>query len=520
VPALHYYVPSPRAPQSITAHVCVYGATPAGVAAAIQVRRMGKSVVLAAFDKHVGGVTASGLGATDIGRKAAIGGISREFYQRVGKHYGKPETWVFEPHVAEATFEKMLFEAGVTVRRNQHLTNVEREGTRLRSISMEDGSTLRCAMYIDASYEGDLMARAGVAYTIGREANAKYGETLDGVQFGHPAHNFKVAVDPYRVPGDPSSGLLPGVSAEPLGENGDGDRRVQAYNFRLTLTKDRNNWRPIPKPAGYDPLTYELLRRYIAAGVFDALKLSIAIPNGKTDTNHHGGFSTDFIGGNYDWPDGDYATRERIFQAHLGFQMGLFWFLCHDERLPAAVRDESCQWGLPKDEFAETGGWPHQLYVREGRRMVSDLVMTEHHCRAKEVVKDPIALAAYGMDSHNTRRVVVNGAVKNEGNVEEEVHAPFPIGYRAIVPRRGEAENLLVPVALSATHIAYGSIRMEPVFMIVGQSAATAAVLALDAKVPVQDLDYAALERRLRADKQVLEVTESGAHEVAPGTPY
>jgi hypothetical protein len=519
----HYYVATPRAahPDSVSADVCVYGATPAGIAAGIQVRRMGKSVVLAAFDKHVGGVTASGLGATDIGRKAGIGGISREFYRRVGARYGAPEAWVFEPHVAEEVFERMLAEAGVPIRRAQHLATVERDGARVRSITMEDGTTLSCSMYVDATYEGDLMARAGVSYTIGREANAKYGETLNGVQFGHPAHNFNVAIDPYRVPGQPSSGLLPGISAEPLAAQGAGDRRVQAYNFRLCLTKERKNWRPIPKPASYDPRQYELLARYVSAGVFDALKLSIAIPNGKTDTNNHGGFSTDFIAANYDWPDGDYATRERIYQAHLDYQMGLLWFLCHDERLPAHVREESCKWGLPNDEFPETGGWPRELYVREARRMVSDLVMTERHCRGKERVPDSIGLAAYGMDSHNTQRVVVNGAVKNEGNVEEDVQAPFPIGYHAIVPRRGEAENLLVPVALSATHIAYGSIRMEPVFMILGQSAATAAVQALDTHLAVQAIDYETLRRRLLADGQVLELSSTYAapHEVAPGTP-
>ena len=503
---LSYYAPLTRAGESKTvqADVVVYGGTPAGISAAIQASRMGKRVALLAFGRYIGGMTTGGLGATDVGHELAIGGISREFYQHVGEHYGKPLAWRFEPHVAETIFNRMLKDAGVEVYLQQRLTHVDMHADRIKQVRTDCGDVYAAEMFIDASYEGDLMAKAGVSYTVGRESNTQYRETLNGIHFGHPGHNFKAWVDPYATPGDPASGLLPGVQDLPLGHNGQGDRCIQAYNFRLCLTNAPGNRLPFPKPNGYDAGRYELLLRYIQAGVWDALFLTLPLPNHKTDTNNYGAFSSDHIGANYGWPEGDYATRERIFQDHVSYNQGMYYFLVNDPRVPASIRDEVAQWGLPKDEFTETGGWPHELYVREARRMVGDLVMTEHHCRHRETVQDPIGLAAYTMDSHNCRRIVMDGRAYNEGNVEVEPNAPYCISYRAIIPRRGECQNLLVPWCLSASHIAFGSIRMEPVGMVLGQSAATAACLAMDEGVSAQDLDYAALKQTLTKDKQVV----------------
>jgi hypothetical protein len=510
---LRYWFPLP-APTTIldmTADLCIYGATPGGVAAAIQARRMGKSVILLAFDDHIGGMTSSGLGATDIGNKAAIGGIAREFYRRLGKRYGKEEAWTFEPSAAEETLRAFCREHDVRWLPFQRLTRVHKNGTRITALETEGGHTFRASYFLDASYEGDLLARAGASYAVGREPNAHYGESLNGVQFGDPNHNFKVPVDPFVVPGDAKSGLLPGIVPDDGSAQGAGDRHVQAYNFRLCMTHAPDRL-PFPRPANYDPARYELFARYIAArnGEMDALRLTISMPGGKTDTNNFGGFSSDNIGGSDGWADADYAAREQIFQDHVTYHQGMMWFLCHDARVPESVRETAKAWGLPRDEFAATGGWPHQLYVREARRLVGALVMTEHHCSHAEKVTDSIGLAAYRMDSHNCRRIArqENGVwtARNEGNVEVAPSAPYGISYRALTPREDECANLLVPTCLSASHIAYGSIRMEPVFFVLGQSAATAACLALDAGgVPVQRVDVAALRSRLESDGQVLE---------------
>jgi hypothetical protein len=507
-PRYYYPVPAAGSPRTIESDLCVYGGTSGGVAAAVQMRRMGKTAVIAEFGRHLGGLSSGGLGATDIGNKKAIGGISREFYQALGRHYGKDEQWTFEPKVAERIFNDWVRDNKIDVRFDQRLKSVRKEGGRIVEIAMEDGTVYRAKMFIDATYEGDLLAKAGVSYHVGREANAQYGETINGVHFGNPNHNFKAPVDPYVKEGDPSSGLLQGISGDDPKKHGDGDKRVQAYNFRLCLTNVAENRKPIPKPPGYDPERYTLGARYLKAGVWDMLRLHVKMPNGKTDLNNFGGFSTDNIGRNYDWPDGDYATREKIFQDHVTYQMGLLWFLQNDERVPEKIRQEALQWGLPKDEFPGTGGWPHQLYVREGRRMISALVMTEHHCRGKETVEDSVGMGAYGMDSHNCNRIVRDGKVLNEGNVEVKVPKPYPISYRSVVPREQECANLLVPVCLSSSHIAYGSIRMEPVFMVLGQSCASAASFAIDSNVPVQKVDYPKLRSRLLEDKQVLENRE------------
>jgi hypothetical protein len=501
-PGLQYYYPVPAAPGEVRSDICVYGGTSAGVTAAVRAARHGRSVVLVVFGRHLGGLTSSGLGATDTGRIDAIGGLSREFYRRVGAHYGRPESFGFEPRVAEAVFDAWVAEAGVVVHREHRLSGVDMSGSRITALRTENGKVFRASVYIDATYEGDLMAAAGVSSTVGREGNATYGETLNGVQF-RSGHQFQRTIDPYRTPGDPASGLLPGVQADPPGTTGQGDHRIQAFNFRVCLTKAANR-RPFPRPPGYDPARYELLRRYLAAGVWDALRLNTSMPGGKTDLNNNGAVSTDNIGRNYGWPAGDYATRERIFQDHVTYQQGLLYYLANDPAVPSAVRAEVSAWGLPADEFAETGGWPHELYIREGRRMVSDYVITEHDCRWTRVAPDPVGLASYTMDSHNCARVVVGGAARNEGDVQVPPAGPYGISYRAIVPKRGQCANLVVPVALSASHIAFGSARMEPVFMLLGHAAASAAHLALASGRALQDVDYPALRRGLLADGMVL----------------
>ena len=504
-PALNYYQPLPAAhpPRRTAADVVIYGATSAGVIAAIQLARLGRSVALLEFGGRIGGVTASGLGATDIGNKRAIGGLARDFYRRLGRHYSREESWTFEPRVAEATFADWLTETGVAVHFYQRLAHVTASDGVIREIRTEAGDAWAGKIFLDASYEGDLLAGAGVSYHVGREGNARYGEIHNGVAWGHPGHNFKLAVDPYVVPGRPESGLLPGVFPGEGGNAGEGDRRVQAYNFRLCLTQAADRV-PFPQPAGYAPSRYEVLRRYIAAGMWDVLRLTTAMPNGKTDTNNFGAFSSDNIGMNHAWPEADYATRETIFQDHVTYQQGLMWFLANDPRLPARVREEVGAWGLPRDEFTATGHWPHQLYVREARRMVSDYVMTENDCVRARACSDPVGLAAYTMDSHACNRVVRGGRVYNEGLVEMGGFPPYGISYRSLVPRRDECRNLLVPVCLAASHIAYGSIRMEPVFMVLAQSAALAAHLALDAGGAVQEVPYAPLRDQLLAAGQVL----------------
>ncbi len=505
-------LPAAAAPAMIETDICVFGGTAGGVSAACTAARHGKKVVLTEFGQHIGGLTSGGLGWTDIGNKAAIGGFARDFYKALGKHYGKPEAWTFEPGVAERELRAQLKAAKVPVYFGQRLASVQKEGARIVEIAMEDGSRYRAKVFIDCSYEGDLMARAGVKYMVGREANARFGETLNGICAETPKHQFAVPVDPYVKPGDPASGLLPFVQAAPAGKPGAGDASVQAYNFRLCFTKAPENRRPIEPPPGYDPKQYELLGRYlealVAAGktptLRSFLKIDMVTPT-KTDINNNGGFSTDYIGGNYAYPDADYATRERIWKEHENYIRGFFTFLATDRRVPEAMRKDAGEWGLCKDEFTDTGGWPHALYVREARRMLGEYVMTEKNCRWDEKVNDGVGLGAYGMDSHNCRRIVRDGHAENEGDVQVGVKGPYPVAYRSLVPKAAECENLLVPVCLSATHIAYGSIRMEPVFMILAQSAASAAALAIDGKVAVQKVDYAKLKERLLADRQILQ---------------
>ncbi|MEX2579547.1 MAG: FAD-dependent oxidoreductase [Verrucomicrobiales bacterium] len=512
--------------------VVVYGGTSAGVVAAVQAERMGKRAVLIEPSRHLGGLSSGGLGSTDTGRSEAIGGLGREFYRRIKKHYddeanwtradrddyrfyrpGDDAMWRFEPAVAERVFQEMIEEAGVVVALGQRLDRedgVRKENGRIASITMEGGRVFTGEVFLDTSYEGDLMAAAGVSYTVGRESNDQYGETLNGVQkeiTDKRVGEFVEPVDPYVVPGDPSSGLLPHVHDEDPGRDGEADHRVQAYCFRMCLTDVPENRAPFPRPEGYDPLRYELMLRYFETGQKLLPWNNSVMPNRKTDTNNHGFvmMSTDYIGGNYDYPEADYETRERIVADHEGYQKGLMWTLANHPRVPEDVRGEINQWGLAKDEFEENGNWPHQLYVREARRMVGRYVMTEQDCRRTRQTPDPVGLGSYALDSHHVQRYVTeSGHARNEGNTYGSTGGPYPIAYGSITPRAEECTNLLVPACLSASHVAYGSIRMEPVFMVLGQSAGTAAVLAIEAGIAVQEVDYEKLRERLLADGQTL----------------
>lgn len=537
-----------HAQESQRADVIVYGGTASGCIAAIQVKRMGHSVILIEPGNRVGGLTTGGLGQTDIGSKEMVGGMSREFYEGIAQYYtdpanwkwekrseykdggqtktesGEASMWTFEPSAALAVMEQMLAAAEVKPvygeRLDRNEEGIRMKNNRITSITMESGRRFEAAMFIDATYEGDLMALAGVSYTTGREPNSQYKETLNGVQADRmknvldprkaPSrnafhHNFVERVDPYIVAGNPASGLLPHIDPKGPGVEGEGDSRIQAYCFRMCLTDHPDNRIPFHKPKDYQERNYELLLRNYEAGEKGFPWINSAMPNRKTDTNNRTGFSTDFIGQNYKYPEGSYAEREAILAAHRSYQQGLMWTLAYHPRMSEHIRKEVSRWGMSKDEFTEGDGWQGQLYIREARRMLSDLIMTQHHCESREVDHQPIGMAGYGMDSHHTQRYVdVNGFVKNEGNVEARVPHPFGIGYRAIIPRKGETENLAVPICVSASHIAFGSIRMEPVFMITGQAAATAAVLALEHKTSLQELDYSLLQQYLLRDNQVL----------------
>lgn len=538
--------------------VVVYGGTSAGIASAIQTSRMGKSVIIIEPGNRLGGLTTGGLGQTDIGNKHVIGGISREFYQHVRKYYDDPRNWkwqergeyvdegqtrteesegamwTFEPSAALKVYHQMLSKEKVEIVYGERLnreTGVTKKTGRIVSIEMENGTKYFGEMFIDATYEGDLMAAAGVSYSVGRESNSEYGETLNGVQanminrtlnwtvsINAEHHNFIAKVDPYVVKGDPDSGLLPYiVEGGRPGIDGEGDKGIQAYCFRMTLTDHPENRIPFRKPDNYDELNYELLfRNYEAAkGPIEEMYsygdklvpwINSPMPNRKTDTNNQKGFSTDFIGQNHAYPEASYEEREKIVQEHRDYQQGLMWSLAYHPRIPQKVREVVSQWGTCKDEYEYgSDGWQQQLYIREARRMKSDYVMTQKNCERIDIAEDPVGMGAYGMDSHHVNRYVdANGFAQNEGNVEASVANPYPISYRSIVPKKHECENLLVPVCVSSTHIAFGSMRMEPVFMVLGQSAATAACQAIDAKKVVQDINYGMLQEKLLEDKQVL----------------
>ncbi len=534
-----------RATDATTYDVVIYGGTSAGIAAAVQVKRMGGSVIVIEPTQRIGGLTTGGLGQTDIGNKAAIGGIAREFYERVQKYYQQPEhwkwqrredyrgggqsrtgeteqtMWTFEPSAALSIMQDLVREYDIPVQYGQrlvrtpeanaadHSEGVTLDGKQITVLTTESGRTYRGRVFIDATYEGDLLAEAGVTYTVGREGNAVYDETLNGVETRYARyHQFVPGVDAYVVPGDASSGLLPGIDPNGPGEEGSGDQRVQAYCYRMCLTDEPENRIAFAKPESYDPLDYELLLRNFEAGEKAVPWINSSMPNRKTDTNNRLAFSTDFIGQNYDYPEGSYAEREEIAQRHRTYQQGLMWTLANDPRVPENIRNEVARWGTCRDEFEREDGWQQQLYVREARRMVGTVVMTQHHCQGRQVADDPISLAAYTMDSHNVQRYVnEDGHVRNEGDVQVGGFSPYPISYGSLTPSADECENLLVPVCLSASHMAFGSIRMEPVFMVLGQSAATAAMQAIQDDVSVQAISYDALREQLVADGQVLNWT-------------
>ncbi|PWJ59392.1 FAD dependent oxidoreductase [Dyadobacter jejuensis] len=487
--------------------IVVYGATSAGVIAAYTAKMHGKSVLLVDPGMHLGGLTTGGLGYTDIGNKYAITGLSRDFYRRIGSHYGKLEQWTFEPKVAKQYLQEYLDQADVSVMYGMELVGVTKPNTTIASVMLKGRKSpfetveVAAKVFIDCTYEGDLMALADVSYRVGREANAEFNETINGVQL-LDGHQLPDGIDPYVVPGKPSSGLIWGIQPGTLAAQGSGDKLVQAYNFRICLTNNPDNRVEITRPEGYDPQQFELLVRLMAKQPHKT-KLTdyfiwSAMPNQKTDINNRNGFSTDMIGMNYDYPNANWKERERIVQDHVNYTKGLLYFFGHDERVPESLRAEMRQWGYPKDEYTDTGNWSPQLYIREARRMHGAYVMTQANCVGESVVPDGVGMAAYTMDSHNTQRIVVNGMVKNEGNVEVGGFGPYPISYRSLVPKRSECDNLLVPVCLSATHIAFGSIRMEPVFMVLAQSAATAAAMVIDGKSAVQDVDVEALQRSLK----------------------
>lgn len=528
-----------------TFDIVIYGGTSAGIAAAIQAKRMGKSVILLEPSTRIGGLTTGGLGQTDIGNKQAIGGIAREFYEEIKQYYDKPQNWkwqkreeykdggqtrteageesmwTFEPSAAMSVYKELIQEADIKVLYEQKLdrqNGVSKSGTNISSIRMLSGEEYFGKVFLDATYEGDLLATTGVDYTVGREPNSQYKETLNGVNTtlkdttmsGMPSrnsinHNFVDGVDPYVIAGDPNSGILPYLDPEGPGPEGAGDNRVQAYCFRMCLTDHPGNRIPFEKPEDYDEKNYELLLRNYEAGEKGFPWINSQMPNRKTDTNNRTGFSTDFVGQNYDYPEASYEERAIIREQHRNYQKGLMWTLANHPRIPDNIRHEVARWGTCKDEFDRADGWQEQLYVREARRMIGAYVMTQYNCEGLEVVEDAIGMGAYGMDSHNTQRyITADGLVKNEGNVEAKVQAPYPISYRAITPKEEECTNLLVPVCLSASHIAFGSIRMEPVFMVLGQSAATAASLAIDDETIVQAVSYEKLQPILLKDQQVL----------------
>lgn len=518
------------------ADVIVYGGTSAGVIAAVQAKRMGKSVIIVSPDKRLGGLSSGGLGWTDTGKKDAVGGLSRNFYERVFQHYenkaawnwqdrsnytgsgtrtidnGDGSMWMFEPHVAEGIFEDHIEENDLIVKRDEWLnreSGVKMTEGKITQITTLSKKKFEGKIFIDATYEGDLMAAAGVSYQVGRESNATYGETWNGVQVGvlHHGHHFgEMNLSPYVIPGDPSSGLLPRISGEDPGKKGEGDKKVQAYCFRMCLTNKPENRVPFAKPEGYDPNQYTLFARILDTGWDEVFEQFDHLPNHKTDTNNHGPFNTDNIGMNYDYPDGSYERRREIIKEHETYQKGMMYFLANDPRVPEKFRKEMSTWGLAKDEFTDNGNWPQQLYIREARRMIGSYVTTQLDVQGKRETPKPIGMGSYTMDSHNVQRYITpEGYVQNEGDIGVTPKKPYHISYGSITPKKKQCENLLVPAAVSSSHIAYGSIRMEPVFMILGQSAGTAAALSIDDKVAVQDLDYAKLRKRLIADKQRLD---------------
>lgn len=490
----------------------VYGGTAGGVMTAISGARHGLSTVLLEPGRHVGGMVTGGLSGTDVGKIEVIGGMALEFYWRAGKHYQVDRhlqqlAWMPEPGAGEKVMRQMLADAKVTLLTGHRLVEkagVEKQGKRIIAIKTENGGRFEAKIFADCTYEGDLMAQAGVSYTYGRESRAQYGESLAGIQDHTENHNFPVDIKARDANGE----LLPEISPAPRGTPGEADKRIQAYNFRVIATKVPENRVPWPRPKNYDPNRYALLARYLKATAeyigrpltVNEVGLIRVIPNGKADLNNRGGFSTDYIGKNYDYPEGSYSTRARIWQDHIDYQQGLYYFLANDPQVDPKTRAEWSEWGLAKDEFTDTNNWPNQLYVREARRMVGDYVATQKDLQTELSKPDVIGMGSYNSDSHNVQRYATpEGIVLNEGNMEVPVK-PYQIPYRVLTPKASESENLLVPVCFSASHVVYSSMRMEPQYMILGHAAGIAAAQAVAKGTSVQNISIPELQKTLLAE--------------------
>jgi FAD dependent oxidoreductase len=491
----------------------VYGGTAGGVITALAAAREGLRVALLEPGNHLGGMVTGGLSATDHGEKKVVGGYAREFYERLGHYYGREIEWYPEPHIAEEVFQEMLQEVEtVTVFRQHRLKDkdaVNKQDNSILQIRLENDIVFSATMFVDASYEGDLMARAGVSYTLGRESMSQYGESLAGVRPKDPGHQFDFPISAHDEDGQ----LLPEIQEGARGELGTGDQKIQAYNFRMILTDVPNHRVPFPKPPAYNPKRYALLERFLGEFVKqmgrpprrDEILLPRNIANRKWDFNNRGPFSTDFIGRNWDYPGASAKRRREIWQAHIHYTKGLFYFLTHDPQVPRLLQQELKEFGLAKDEFVENENWPYQLYVREARRMIGDFVMTQEDIQTDLTKPDAIGMGSYNSDSHNVQRYVTEaGHVQNEGNMEVPV-SPYQIPYRILLPKQSQVTNLLVTVCFSASHVTYSTLRMEPVYMIIGQAAGTAAKIAIDEKVAVQEIDSAALKTRLQQQRAVID---------------
>lgn len=500
--------------------VVVYGGTSAGIIAALEVAKSGKTVLLIKpFDTALGGMTTNGLGVTDVLNTEILGGLTKDFYQKIKEYYSNGQSWFvgnastykrysyngdvmiwFEPKAAQFVFQDLIIKNAIPVLHSERLdlkNGVKKNKLNaITSIKMESGLVIKGKMFIDASYEGDLMAKSGVTYTYGRESNSQYNERVNGVQRLHSWERNEL----------PDGIFMYGLASLTLAPNGTSDKKIQAYCYRMCLTNVKENRRTIAKPIDYDQDDYKILFEYVKNYAGNYLCDFGPLPNGKTDSNNFGPISTDYVGKNYNYPDGNYAERQRIIEDHKRYQIGFMWTLANHPKIPEKIREFYKEWGLPKDEFVENDNWPKQLYIREGRRMISDYVMTENNCTGKIVVNQPIALADYPMDSHIVQRYVDSkGNLKNEGQLMATTPKPYPIDYRSIIPESTECTNLFVPVCLSASHIAMGSIRMEPVYMALGQVAAVAAVQALDKGKITQELPYEVLKTELLRKKMILQ---------------
>jgi len=510
---------SPSPPQAIPADICILGGSEAGFTAAIQAARLGKTVVLIEPTGHPGGMVVEGLGK-DIrfGSGSVIGGIAREFYIAVEKYYGleakfEDPNWYsrYEPSVAERIIEDLLAN-------EQHITLVRKKrirehGTTISHLILEDGQAIYARVFVDASIEGHLLHFAGITTETIREGNQVYGETLNGIQVENDFKQFEVQVDPYIIEGDATSGLIPTIQEEDLGNYGAPSKYIQGFCFRMCLTRDPENRMAISRPKNYDPNTYEIYRRYLKAGG----KLFQPVPNrhhGKTDIGSWHDLSANLYGENWAYPAGSYAVQDSIVAYHRDFTWGLIWFLQQDEQVDSATRANWEGWGLPRDEFTDNGHWPRRLYIRSARRMVSDYVITEHHTRSTypDTISDPVAIAWWPPDMHHARRIVKDGYAYNEGFTHVGGNTrwkPFRISYRAAVPKRSACTNLLTPTCLSSSYVGYGSIRIVPTFMVLGQSVGAAAAIAIDEQVPVQEVPYHVLGKALSEYHQILEIPDN-----------